>query len=389
MHPLRKAAVLRTGTTTLVAAAVALAIASVAGGAQEMRPLTLLTSAPQAGACDGIARRAVGSAPDTVAARRLASEGADAALLGNAALARARLERAATLAPGLDDIEYQLGRLYEEQGDVTAATASYCRYLYFAPTAADSSEARRRLAGLSGSAEEATSDIIVQLRTGAAYARRGEFSAAASAFRTATVRSPNLAEAYHDQAVVMIAAGNRQQGRDLLDQYLELRPAARNAAQVREQVRILDRARFAPGTALGTGLLPGGGQLYERRFLAGGVIALAAAGATVFAVLQEDEIRTVTGVDGAGNPYSYEARFVERPNLAVGLGAAAGITVLGAVEAWWWANRGQRRASQLSTRTAQSLRSGGSASDRADAGDLRLRPFATASGAGLVLSRSW
>ena len=354
------------------------------GSAQgRVPPLKLITAAPATGtACANVAPRTAVANPDTAAARRLASEGTDAALLGDPATARARLEQAVNSAPRMEELEYQLGRLYEEQGDNSAAAQSYCRFLALATTATDSTEARRRLDGLSGQTEEASSVVAVQLRTGAAYARRGEFAAAAGAFQAATNQSPNLAEAYHDQAAAMVAQGNLDAGRELLQRYISLRPGAPDAQDVRRQLGLLERTRFSPATAFGSGLLPGGGQLYTRRYVMGALVAAAAAGGVVVALGEETEIRTVTGVDPNGIPYQYEAAFTERPNLVTGLAIAGGATLLGAIEAWWWSDRGQSAAKRLSTDTAEELRSD---AEVGRANSVELVP----SGRGLAVRISW
>lgn len=285
----------------------------------------------------------------------------------------------------MEDLEYQLGRLYEDQGDASAALEAYCRYLTLAPTAADSSEARRRLAGLSGSSSDASSEVTVRLRTGATYAERGEFLAAAAAFEAATVLAPSMAEAYHDQASVLVAAGQLEQGRVLLERYLQMRPAAPNAAEAQRQLRLLERTGYSPATALGAGILPAGGQFYTGQYILGAVIAAATAGGVVYALDTEQEIRTVTGVDPNGVPYQYEAAFTERPNLLTGLGIAAGATIFGAIEAWWWADRGQSAARQLSRETASALRGSPGRSSSAP----RLSPFSGPRGSGIALKVSW
>src|SRR5690606_3237097 len=194
---------------------------------------------------------------------------------------------------------------------------------------------------------------------------------------------PNLAEAYHDQASALVAAGRLLEGRDLLARYIELRPSAPNIGDVRRQLRTLDRARYSPATALGAGLIPGGGQFYTGRYLPGIVVAAATAGGVFYAIREETEIRTVTGVDPNGIPYQYEAAFSERPNLVAGLGIAAGATLLGALEAWWWTDRGQSAAQRLSRETANALRQ--NSASRA----LRIEPFGGRTGAGLAMNVTW
>lgn len=348
-------------------------------------PLRLVTAAPAAApSCASVAPRPLPTRADTAGARRLASEGTDAALLGDAATARAKLEEAVHRAPQLEDLEYQLARLYEEQGDANAAAASYCRYLALARTAADSAEARRRLEGLSASEEAAPSEAAaVRLRTGAAYARRGEFLAAASAFEQAIAQSPTWAEVHHDRAAALVAAGQLSQARVALERYLELRPGGPEATEVRRQLRTLARARYEPASALTFGVFPGGGQFYTGRPVLGALVGIVTASGVLLALNEEREPRIVTGVDPNGFPYQYETLVKTRPNLAVGVGVAVGATLLGALEAWWWSERGQSAAAQLSRETADALRE----TPRSSA--LRVTPVAGPTGGGIALSLRW
>ncbi|HLV26142.1 MAG TPA: hypothetical protein VKZ41_07495, partial [Gemmatimonadales bacterium] len=65
-----------------------------------------------------------------------------------------------------------------------------------------------------------------------------------------------------------------------------------------------------------------------------------------------------------------------------GLAIAGGATLLGAIEAWWWSDRGQSAAKRLSTDTAEELRSD---AEVGRANSVELVP----SGRGLAVRISW
>src|SRR5690606_36000023 len=80
------ALMVRTAAAVLLASASLVAFPGAAEGQGRVPPLTLITTAPaSASSCAGVTPRPMASRPDTAAARRLASEGSDAALLGDAA----------------------------------------------------------------------------------------------------------------------------------------------------------------------------------------------------------------------------------------------------------------------------------------------------------------
>src|SRR5690606_1913927 len=81
-----------------------------------------------------------------------------------------------------------------------------------------------------------------------------------------------------------------------------------------------------PGGALFRGLLfPGLGQLSTGRPFFGLAVLAATGGAIYYGTLTEEGVRRESGTDPFGNPYEYDVRFQDRPNLAVGVATAAGI----------------------------------------------------------------
>lgn len=103
-------------------------------------------------------------------AQALTRQAYDAELLGNLEEARALLQRAAKLDGTDRSAAYHLGRTYEALGDDSEAMTAYCRFLTLAPTAAESVEARQRVATLAQRDTRMTSAGTVSANT--ATARR-------------------------------------------------------------------------------------------------------------------------------------------------------------------------------------------------------------------------
>jgi hypothetical protein len=100
-------------------------------------------------ACGAIRIAAAPSAADQQQAEALTQQAGVAEMHGDIQDARSLLQRAAALDATNKSAAYHLGRTSEALGDRGTAVAAYCRYLALAPTAAESVEARQRVAGLS------------------------------------------------------------------------------------------------------------------------------------------------------------------------------------------------------------------------------------------------
>ena len=145
--------------------------------------------------------------------------------------------------------------------------------------------------------------------------------------------------------------------------FLALAPTAAEAADVRQRIAQLALAlppdttvvripvaapdrMPAPGAALGAGLIiPGMGQFTTHRPAAGLVVMLLT-GAAAYYALQSQQVPaqvTQTGTDPFGNPYQYQTTVTrtEHPHAAIGISAAAVVTLTAAIEAFVHA-RGSR-----------------------------------------------
>ena len=146
--------------------------------------------------------------------------------------------------------------------------------------------------------------------------------------------------------------------------FLALQPAAPEAADVRRRVAALTyeltphtaaRAALppsppAPGAALAYGIVfPGGGQYYTHRPALGLLVTAATAGALYYGFQQHTTTVMLTATDPNGKVYQYPAPRTERSNLGVGIGAAAAISLLAAIEASSHARAAQRVAAAART----------------------------------------
>jgi hypothetical protein len=104
---------------------------------------------PLPDACGAVAVVTGSGAANKPQAEELARKAYDAELVGNTQEAHSLLLRASALDGTDKSTAYHLGRTSEALGDRDGATTAYCRYLALAPTAAESVEARQRLARLS------------------------------------------------------------------------------------------------------------------------------------------------------------------------------------------------------------------------------------------------
>ncbi len=139
--------------------------------------------------------------------------------------------------------------------------------------------------------------------------------------------------------------------------FLTLAPTATEAADVRQRIAALSLLGLpldtavvripvttpnqmpAPGTALLAGLVvPGLGQFTTHRPAFGLLVMAASAVAAVYGLQSQNVTSqvTLTAIDPLGHAYQYQKAETrsERPHFAVGVGAAAAISVIAALEAF-------------------------------------------------------
>lgn len=291
-------------------------------------------------------------------ARQLRSAATQASILGDRQGARDLLTRAAALDPSSPSLAYDLARAHEDLGDGDLAFREYCRAAALAPDGPDAPDARARAARLAPPSEEVVpADAADVFARGLGYFEMGRLNQAMLAFGEAIRLAPDWADAFYNRAVVYEALGQTQPAAEDFRTYLALQPEAEDRPIVERRVTVLydPPNLYNPGGALAMGmLLPGLGHFATGRPLGGFVVFALAGGAAAAGLLIESvEVECLAvPVDGRcppdqirGDPTS------DRPYLVAGLGGAAAITLIGAINAY----RGARSRNAEAARAAPAL----------------------------------
>lgn len=287
-------------------------------------------------------------------ARAAAAGAQQAAILGDAATALARLQSARTLDPTDADVAYQLARVYESAGAADSATKEYCRFLTLSPNATDAEDARARLAVLARpTPDPATETANANFEAGISAYNARHLVDAEGLFTKALETHPTWADAYFNRALARLAQGDREQAANDLELYLRIDASAPDRTAVAAQLDALRRPQLSRAQALSVGLLvPGAGQFYTRRPVRGVLFLAAAGGAVAYGLAPQQSTTTTqeTANDPFGNPYTYSVtrRESSRPNLVPGIAAAGAIAIIGAIEASLYANRANNAVQRVS-----------------------------------------
>ena len=324
----------------VVVAMMAAGLATSGLGAQEL-PLKRAIPGADPFTCPALPEAVPSGAEEREEAARLGSTAGQALILGDRERARDLLARAVQLDAGAADLAYQYGRILEELGEGDAAVTHYCRMLRLGMEGAEAADAASRIEELvTARTPELPTAAIAAFRTGLAAFDAGRLDGAAQAFGRAFDAAPGWTDALYDRGVVLLRLGRRGEALQDLQRYLELEPDALDAISVSQRMGQLQSAIDppSPSAALGLGiLLPGLGQFYAGREWAGMTVLALAGGAVAAGLLYEEvEIRCFVppGPDGNCPPGEEQRRDVSRPYVGAGLGAAAAIGVIGAIEAF-------------------------------------------------------
>jgi tetratricopeptide (TPR) repeat protein len=203
------------------------------------------------------------------------------------------------------------------------------------PAAEPSAEQRRAARDLAERAQQA--------------AILGDRTSAREQLRQAAALDPRDADLAYQLARANEAAGATADAASEYCRFLALAPDGPEAAEARERVAILAPPprvagpltipeRLSPTRAFSLGLvIPGAGQFYTGRPVAGALAFGAAAAGVACAMTQRTTFTTseATATDPFGNPYTYTARHAvdSRPCLGPGLVVAGAVALAGAVEA--------------------------------------------------------
>lgn len=313
------------------------------------RQLVLKREFPGSGpfVCPAVTTPAPPLDSDRLQATQLASSADQALVLGDLSRAATLMARATELDPSSPDLAYRRGRVLEELGDGPAAIDAYCRAVAAGAEDDLAADAEARIQEL---ADARWAGISVEaarvFRLGLSAADLGRFSDAAGSFGSALAEAPDWADAAFNRALMFERLGESEAALADLRRYLSLRPDAVDAVAVSGRIGQLEGASaVAPsaGTALAVGLvIPGMGQFYSGRGRSGAAfLALAGGAAAAGFLIEEVQVECLVTV-GSGQDCPAGQIFretSERPYLAPALGVAAGIAVIGAIEAFVKARR--------------------------------------------------
>lgn len=339
---------------TLVAL-VAAAAWSRTAGAQGFTLKTQLAASGVTG-CASFPPLAAGAGNPTsdAQAQSLIADGEDAALQGEHTVARDAFLKAQALVPGNARLAYYLAREHEALAENTAAVQQYCRYLALSPDASDADDIRGRIVRLTPATElERLDNARANFQSGIALLRRKQYHAADSVFGAVAGAVPNAPEPLFNRALSRAARGDRQNAMLDFERYLELDPQASDRSAVRAAMSRLPEGVYGPGQAFFSGLfVPGMGQMSTGRPVLGVLALGAVGGAVALGWQQKSELVVDRYTDPFGNSYADSVTRVRRPQLALGLGAAAAVWFLSAIESSSYARRTRARAEAIISRDA-------------------------------------
>ncbi len=265
---------------------------------------------------------------------RLATLGQEAAIEGDHASARGLFQQAAQINQSDASLAFRLAHEQEEIGDKAAAVHEYCRYLYLSPTAGDATQINDKIKGLIAGPDLARGTATVNdFATGVRQFDSGSWGNAAEAFTAVTNAAPGFSAAYYDRALARAHQHKQTAAIQDFEHYLTLAPTASDRQAVRQRELELRHSLPSASKAFWIGLLPGGGQYYTGQPLLGVVVTGLAGGAVVWGIQSQTVTKTGNFIDANGRPYTQTFQATEHQHLAAGIGAAAAVTLLGAVEA--------------------------------------------------------
>ncbi len=280
------------------------------------------------------------TASEASEASRLGNAAAQAQILGDQERARELLSEAAEIDPTAQHIAYLLARTLEALGELERASHEYCRYLALNPDPASAAEVEGVLESIAPPTAFAVPDAAVEaFRDGVEQFDAERMEDAEVAFSDAVAHAGDWGAAYYNRGLARLNIGQTDAGLADLRRYLELEPAAEDRIPVLAELGTPRQPSFVPGPSRGrvflAGLIPGMGHLYtDRPWMGVFVLGLAGGSAAAGFLHEERSVECLTQpTNGICPPGQVRSESTERPYLAAGLGAAAAITLLGALDA--------------------------------------------------------
>ncbi|MGE0159716.1 MAG: hypothetical protein AB7T31_09925 [Gemmatimonadales bacterium] len=283
-------------------------------------------------------------------ASQLASDAAQAVILGELGRAEELLLGATALDGASFELAYQHARVLEDLGRPAAAMDEYCRSLVLEAETGDVTDARARLDELYAVMQSSIPEVAREsFYSGLTLADAAMYEPALQAFTVAVDAAPDWPPAIYNRGVILERLGRVPESLVDYRRYLQLTPSDIDpvVAAVTERVGMLEGLVAlptpSPGGALALGMaFPGMGQYYSGRSLSGTVVLSLAAGAVAAGILyKEVTVHCLTPSAGSCAPGDVVDESSERPYLWPAIGAAGAVTLAGAIEAFVRA-RGRR-----------------------------------------------
>ena len=306
--------------------------------------------------CPAAAAYAPPAPEDQAQAGQLASDAIQAVILGELLRAQDLLARATELDPSSAELAYRHARVLEDMAVHQEAMREYCRALDLGAEQHGILDARARMESIYEVVREQISPAArAAFADGLTLADAGLYPQSVDAFTLALQGTPDWGVAIYNRAVVLEAMGRLTESLAEYRRYLDITPTEIDpvVARVTERIGLLEgmvaQPTASPAGALALGVVfPGMGQYYSGRGLTGTVVLAAAGAAVATGVLfTEVTVRCLNPVPGGGDcpPDEVVEETTSRPYLIPALGAAAAVTLVGAIEAWVRA-RGRRSEAQ-------------------------------------------
>lgn len=301
--------------------------------------------------CPRVPRGPEPSLEQRTRAMELASSAATSVVLGDDERARDLLIWATALDPTSADLRYRLARALDDLDERTRALAEYCRTVSVGGTSEEAKFSRDRIAvliDLEAASIPETARTAFEL--GVSAFDRGRLTDARRSFAIAASVAPAWPLAHYNQGVTLAALGSRDEAVVSLRRYIERDPGAEDVLVVSEQIGQLRGAPalggLSPYTAFAVGVIvPGLGQYSSGRPLRGAVVTGLAAGALAtgfFVKKRAVRCLVVLTSDGSCPTGEIASVDVSRPYATTGIAVALGVSVLGALDAYFGARARSR-----------------------------------------------
>jgi len=286
-----------------------------------------------------------------VRASQLTSDALQASILGDLESARALLGQAAEADATSPEVAYRHARALEDLELRDAAILEFCRAMALGAFEAGIGDSRARLDALYEVVRERITDRArTAFVSGLSRADEAFFEDADASFSVAIEEVPDWAEAFYNRAIVREQLGRVQESLTDYRRYLLLTPNEIDpvVVMVSERIGMLEGSVAvptpSPSAALALGMMPGMGQYYTGRGVSGTVILTLAGAAVAAGLLVQDVTVRCLNTPPAGAPCppgEIVEEISDRPYLMPAIGAAAAVTLAGAIEAFFRA-RGRR-----------------------------------------------